>query len=61
MDLLDDADPAVDECSRAWQESALRDAVDGANSYYATSIPAPSWATDDKFTIQIGKTRFFKL
>jgi N-acetylmuramoyl-L-alanine amidase len=33
----------------------------GADSYYDISIPAPAWATDDKFTIAIGKIRFYRL
>jgi spore germination cell wall hydrolase CwlJ-like protein len=33
----------------------------GANMYYDNSIPPPSWATPDKFTVQIGNLRFFKI
>jgi N-acetylmuramoyl-L-alanine amidase len=33
----------------------------GSDSYYDTSIPAPPWATPDKFVIQIGNLRFYKL
>jgi N-acetylmuramoyl-L-alanine amidase len=33
----------------------------GATSYHDTSIQPPPWATPDKFTVQIGRLRFYKL
>jgi spore germination cell wall hydrolase CwlJ-like protein len=35
--------------------------VGGANHYYATSIKPPYWAEENKFVIQIGNHRFYKL
>jgi spore germination cell wall hydrolase CwlJ-like protein len=35
--------------------------VPGADSYYAVSIPAPKWATQDRFVRQIGNHRFYNL
>ena len=37
------------------------DPTGGATCYYDQSITAPSWATPDKFTVQIGKLRFFRV
>lgn len=33
----------------------------GADSYFATTIQPPDWATDDKFVKQIGAHRFFNI
>lgn len=60
MDLLDMDDQLAVDCLKAWQESGTRDAVNGANFYYAETIPPPSWATPDKFTVKLGITRFCK-
>jgi spore germination cell wall hydrolase CwlJ-like protein len=37
------------------------DPTGGATAYYDISIPAPSWATPENFTVQIGRLRFFKV
>jgi len=37
------------------------DPTGGATSYYDVSIPAPSWATPENFTCQIGRLRFHKV
>ena len=37
------------------------DPTSGATAYYDTSISPPSWATPDKFTVQIGRLRFYRL
>ena len=37
------------------------DPTGGATAYYDTSIPAPSWATPENFTVQIGKVRFHRV
>lgn len=39
----------------------LANPAPGADSYYATYIKAPKWATDDKFVVQIGGHRFYDL
>lgn len=56
---------------KAWKESydaaqkvidgTIGDPINGANHFYATTIPKPNWADENKFTIQIGITRFYKL
>lgn len=37
------------------------DPTHGATAYYDRSIPAPSWATPQNLTCQIGRLRFHKL
>ena len=37
------------------------DPTGGANCYYDTSISSPPWATLEKFTVQIGKLRFYRV
>lgn len=39
----------------------LADPTGGADSYFDLSISAPSWATADKFTVQIGDMRFYRI
>lgn len=61
--------PAKDDVS--WQEclvitdKVLRGLLDnpapGADSYHDISIPAPKWATEETFVIQIGRIRFHNL
>jgi hypothetical protein len=42
---LDDKDPVVMECARAWDASEFNDTVNGAVLYYAKSMKtAPHWA-----------------
>ena len=41
-------------------EDDLPDNTRGADSYFAVSIPAPSWAKENEFTIQIGRQRFYR-
>jgi len=35
--------------------------VNGADSYYDISIPAPKWASPETFVTQLGKIRFYDL
>ncbi len=73
--LTDPHDPQLTtwpaESDVRWQES-MQIAVDvmngqvgnpvpGADSYFAVSIPAPKWATEDRFVRQIGAHRFYNL
>jgi spore germination cell wall hydrolase CwlJ-like protein len=38
------------------------DVTNGANSYYSTDLKVPpKWADESKFTVQIGKHKFYKL
>ncbi len=39
---------------------ALEDITGGAQFYYATTIPLPSWAEGMTMTCQIGRQRFYK-
>jgi spore germination cell wall hydrolase CwlJ-like protein len=60
---LDD-DPSFMDCQ--WVCNGVLQATDeditnGAEFYYDISIPAPSWAADYTFQIQIGRLKFYKL
>lgn len=67
------SNPPLDNAreKEAWYESyqaadgvlfgKVSDPTNGANHFYATTIPKPSWADKNKFTIEIGITRFYKL
>ena len=57
---LDSETPAVKDCAKAWDESATSLLVEGATHFYATTIPAPSWAATMEFVGQYGKTRFYR-
>lgn len=37
------------------------DITKGANHYFADSIPAPAWATKDKFIVKVGHHEFYRL
>lgn len=50
---LGGADAAIDKL--------VADPVAGADSYFDVSIPAPKWATPNKFVAQIGRFKFYKL
>ena len=39
----------------------LPDITRGSDSYYATTIKPPAWATPDKFRVQVGTQRFYGL
>ena len=55
----------------AWYESydiagqilntEVDDPTKGADHFYSTDIASPSWADEKKFTVQIGKHRFYRL
>jgi hypothetical protein len=42
-------------------QGILPDNTNGSDSYFAVSIPAPAWAAADKFTVQIGAQRYYRL
>jgi cell wall hydrolase len=56
---------------KQWQEcqdiavavvtDTLADTTMGATHYFDISIPAPAWADAGKFTVQLGRLRFYKL
>ena len=58
---LDDEDPVVRECIRAWRESVASGLVGTAVCYYAVTIPPPSWVPGMEFVAQFGKTRFYRV
>lgn len=41
-------------------EGDLPDNTRGADSYYAITMPPPSWAKENEFTVQIGRQRFYR-
>jgi hypothetical protein len=54
---LDDADPVVVECARAWNEAKTGTNLSkGADSYYAG--PPPKWAKFAVPTVTIGRHNF---
>lgn len=57
---MDDTDPVVQLCIAAWHESTSTNLTLGALLYYATTIGAPTWAHNAKFTVQIGHHRFYR-
>lgn len=64
MARLDDGDALLQEC-RSYILDALSnegaDPTEGATNYYSTDIILPpTWAASATFTVQIGKTKFFK-
>lgn len=48
------------ECCEA-ADSDLPDPTGGATNYHAADGQSRDWAQEDKFTVQIGQHRFFKL
>ena len=57
---LDDGNPVVKECARAWAESASSNSVEGATHFYANTIAPPSWAPTMEFVAQLGRTKFYR-
>lgn len=58
---IDDLDPTVIECIRAWHESARTNLVKKAVLYcnLQTVSARPAWASDDKLVRTIGNHSFF--
>jgi hypothetical protein len=42
-------------------QDALPDTTRNSDSYFAADIAPPSWATSDKFTVEIGGQRYYRL
>ena len=60
---IEKLDPVYLESVKIAQSAVQDDLVDntkGADSYFAISIPAPSWAKENEFTVQIGRQRFYR-
>jgi len=54
-------DPAWQECLEVAEMAilgAIPSPVDGADSYFDLSIPAPKWANEENFVCAIGRLRF---
>ena len=60
--LLEDTDPLVKECARAWLDSEFTDTTEGANFYLNPDIvnPLPDWALKARPTVKIGRHQFFR-
>lgn len=57
----DEHDPVMQACLEAYDTAAAgQDPTGGATHYYAVSIPAPAWAAQSTFTVQIGHHKFYK-
>ena len=59
---IDDDDPVVQECARAWKESETSHYARGAVLYYAPAgVPKPPpWATPEKLAVVLGAHQFFQ-
>lgn len=59
---IDDLDPLVRECIKAWNESKLSTYANGAVLYCNLNAVQvrPGWARDDKRVAEIGAHTFFK-
>jgi spore germination cell wall hydrolase CwlJ-like protein len=58
---LDDDDPVVAACQRAWRDAQLGvEVVPGATLYYRDGSPVPSWAAACVLIGKIGSHLFFK-
>jgi spore germination cell wall hydrolase CwlJ-like protein len=61
---VDENDPRFDECleiARLVIEGEVADPTQGADHYYATSIPPPKWARGRTPVVKIGAHVFYKI
>lgn len=56
---LDDADPLVIDCIRAWNESKTTTYAKGAVLYCNLNLARPYWAKQEKLVTKIGEHSFF--
>jgi hypothetical protein len=56
---LNDADPVVQECIRAWNQSRDTNFAKGAVLYCNRNVVSPDWAKDSNFIIKIGAHSFY--
>jgi N-acetylmuramoyl-L-alanine amidase len=64
LEAVDASDPQFAEAlviAASLVAGTLLDPTNNADSYYDLSIPAPSWAGDATFTVQIGNMRFYRV
>lgn len=57
---IDDLDPVVIECTRAWHESAHTHLAKGAVLFCNMNLAHPYWATPENFLCELGAMSFFK-
>ena len=56
---IDDADPVVAECQKAWALAMTgTNYSQGADSYWNPDVASPKWAKFAKFTVKIGRHQF---
>jgi cell wall hydrolase len=60
--LLEEDNPAFQECLRAWMASEKTDYARGATFYYNPKVvrDPPNWASPAKFTTQVGSHFFYR-
>lgn len=56
---LDDTDPVVIDCIRAWNESRTTRYVNGAVLYCNLTLAKPVWAIPDDLVATVGKHSFY--
>jgi len=56
---IDDTDPVVIDCLRAWNESRNTNRANGAVLYYAKTIAPPGWVKNCVQVAEIGHHLFF--
>jgi len=57
---IDDSDPTVIDCIRAWHESKTTTYAKGAVLYCNMLLAHPYWAKDSAFLVKIDSHSFFK-
>lgn len=57
--VIDDTDPVVIDCIRAWNQSKTSRYAKGALLYCNMNLAHPSWAKPEKLIVEIGQHSFF--
>lgn len=58
---LDDEDPVVNSCWKAWLASSLTNTTKGATHYVNLDIVTPPWYNKEQVTVVIGSHTFLRL
>lgn len=58
---LDDEDPVVKDCHKAWLASQLTSLTKGATHYVNLDVVVPPWYNENSVTAKIGRHTFLKL
>jgi spore germination cell wall hydrolase CwlJ-like protein len=56
---IDDDDPVVQDCIKAWHQSQNTNVTNGAVLYCNLDSASPSWATPAKCVAKVGNHSFF--